>query len=199
MHNIKSLKILLPTLVFCYSATYLSGCAVVAAGSAATTGAVMAQDRRTTGTIVEDKSIELKATRELYKILNAEPKSNIKIVSYNNNVLLLGQSPNAKIRSEVEQSVKKIAKVRSVHNEIKIAPDLPLAEQSKDAWITARIKSNMLLAKHFRSNRVKVVTEDRVVYLMGILDKSEENVAVDIARNTKGVARVVKMFEQPNR
>ena len=194
MNNIKNLKLLLSTIVLCYSASHLSGCALVA-GSAATTGAVLSQDKRTNGTIVEDKSIELKATQAVYKITNAEPKPNIKVISYNNNVLLLGQSPNARIRSAIEHAVKKIEKVRSVHNEIKIESDISLADQSKDAWITTKIKSEMLLAKHFRSNQVKVVTEGGVVYLLGILTKPEEEIAVNIARNTKGVVRVVKMFE----
>lgn len=191
----KNLTLFLSTLTLCYASMQLSGCAMVATGSAATTGAVLSEDQRTTGTIVEDKAIQLKGTKAIYKILNAEAKPNIKVVSYNNNVLLLGQSPNARIRSEVEQAVKKIAKVRSVHNEIKVEPDLSIADQSKDAWITAKIKSEMVLAKHFRSSHVKVVTENGVVYLLGILTKEEEDIAVNIARNTKGVVRVVKMFE----
>lgn len=193
--KINPLKILASTFLLCYSAAQLSGCAVVAAGSAVTTGALVTQDRRTNGTIVEDKSIELKATQAMYKVLNAEPKPNIKIVSYNNNVLLLGQSPNARIRSEVEQAIKRIEKVRSVHNEIKIEPDHSLKEQSNDAWITAKIKSEMLLTKHFKATRVKVVTEGGVVYLLGIINRSEDETAVNIARHTKGVVRVVKMFE----
>lgn len=193
--NIYLLKILAATTVLCYTTVQLSGCAAVAAGSAVTTGAMITQDRRTNGTIVEDKSIEFKATKATYSILDKQSKPNIKVVSYNNNVLLLGQAPNAKMRSEVEQSIKKIAKVRSVHNEIKVEKDHSLKEQANDAWITTKIKSEMLLTKHFKTNHVKVVTEGGVVYLLGILHQSEDEIAVNIARHTKGVVRVVKMFE----
>jgi len=159
-------KMLIASMALCCSTIQLSGCAVVAAGSAVTTGTMISQDRRTNGTIVEDKSIELKATQAMYEIVQAEPKPNIRIVSYNNNVLLLGQSPNARIRADVEAAVKKIAKVRSVHNEIKIEPAHSLKEESKDTWITTKIRSEMLLTKHFKSNHFKVVTEGGVVYLL---------------------------------
>lgn len=194
-NNISFVKILTATTLLCYVTVQFSGCAVVAAGSAVTTGAMMSQDRRTNGTIVEDKSIEFKATKAMYKVVDAQPKPNIKIISYNNNVLLLGQAPNASMRSEIEHSIRKIEKVRSIHNEIKIGMDKTLKEQSNDAWITAKIKSEMLLTKHFKTNHVKVVTEGGVVYLLGILNASEDEIAVNIARHTKGVIRVVKMFE----
>jgi len=193
--NTRFFKTVALTALVLYSAIQLSGCAMVAAGSAVTTGTMIAQDHRTNGTIVEDKSIEFKATQAMHKVLDAEPQPNIKIVSYNNNVLLLGQAPNARIRTDVEKAIKKIPKVRSVHNEIKVEMNRSLKEQSKDALITAKIKSEMLMAKNFRSNHVKVVTEGGVVYLLGILEPAEETIAVNIARHTKGVVRVVKMFE----
>ena len=176
----------------------LSGCATLIAGTAATsitTGLLVAQDRRTTGTIVEDQTIEIKANQAIKNILRPADKANVKVVSYNNHLLLLGQSPNERVRKDIEEAVKNVAKVNSLHNEIKIAAPISMLTKSSDSWITTKIKSEMLVKKDLNPTRVKVLTEDGVVYLMGIINKSEEQRAVEIARHTKGVKRVVKVFE----
>lgn len=172
----------------------LSGCAAVVAGTAAT-GIMVAQDRRTTGTIVEDQSIELKARQAVQQVLQNQDKAHVSTISYNNNVLLIGQAPTEELREKLEQSVKDVTKVNSVHNEIKVAAPTSLLTRSSDSWITTKIKSEMTLHKNLNPTRVKVITEDGVVYLLGIIMPNEEKIAVDIARHTKGVKRVVKVFE----
>lgn len=172
----------------------LSGCAAVVAGTAAT-GIMVAQDRRTTGTIVEDQSIELKARQAIQQVLREEDKSHVSTISYNNNVLLIGQAPTEELRQRLETAVKDVTKVNSVHNEINVAAPTSLLTRSSDSWITTKIKSEMTLHKNLNPTRVKVVTEDGVVYLLGIVTPEEEKIAVDIARHTKGVKRVVKVLE----
>lgn len=176
------------------SAPLLQGCAAVVAGTAATS-VMVAQDRRTTGTIVEDKSIELKALQAIVDASHNNSDVHIGATSYNNRVLLVGQAPSLKIRSEIENAVRKIDKIKQVHNEIVIAPPTSLLTRSHDSWITAKIKSEMIVTKDFNPTRVKVTTEDGIVYLMGIVKKPEEQIAVDIARHTKDVKKVVKIFE----
>jgi osmotically-inducible protein OsmY len=172
----------------------LSGCAAVVASSAAT-GILVAQDRRTTGTIVEDQSIELKARQAVTNTLREEEKAHVSTISYNNNVLLIGQAPTDELRDKVEQAVKDVAKVRSIHNEIIVAAPTSVMTRSSDGWITTKIKSEMTLHRNLNPTRVKVITEDGIVYLLGIVKPDEEEIAVNIARHTKGVKRVVKMFE----
>lgn len=181
------------TIILSLSAT-LSGCAAVVASTAAT-GIIMAQDRRTTGTIVEDQSIEFKARKAVASALEEEEKANVSTISYNNNVLILGQAPTEELRDKVEQAVKDVAKVKTIHNEIKVAAPTSTLTRSSDTWITTKIKSEMTLHRNFNPTRVKVITEDGVVYLLGIVKPEEEDIAVNIARHTKGVKRVVKMFE----
>lgn len=174
---------------------FLQGCAAVVAGTAAT-GVVVAQDRRTTGTIVDDKSIELKSVQSIHNSLNNEERNtNVSVVSYNNRVLLIGQAPSDAIKSKVEEAVRRAASAKQLHNEIQIAAPTSLLTRSSDSLITTKIKSAMLLNKNLNPTRVKVVTEDGVVYLLGIVRPEEEELAVDIARHTKGVKKVVKIFE----
>lgn len=174
-------------------ALHLSGCAALVASGAAA-GAFLAHDRRSTGTIVEDHSIELK----VYKIiaqLDTREDSHLSAISYNNNLLLLGQTLTEDVRTQLEEQVRKISKVNKVYNEINLLPPTSLITRSSDAWITTKIKAELLLSKRVDPTRFKVTTEDGVVYLLGLIRSDEEASAVDVARRVKGVRKVVKLFE----
>jgi osmotically-inducible protein OsmY len=175
--------------------TLLQGCAAVIVGSAATSAVVAAQDRRTAGTIVEDTSIQIKALQAVKDQTMENPNIHVSVISYNNRVLLIGQVPSQKIRSDIEQSVKKIEKVRQVHNEMLVKAPTSIKVRSSDSWITAKVKSEMAVTRDINPTRVKVTTEDGIVYMMGIVKPFEEEITVDIARHTKGVKKVVKIFE----
>jgi osmotically-inducible protein OsmY len=173
---------------------FLQGCAAVVAGTAASS-VMIAQDRRTAGTIVEDKTIELKALQAIADANHHHSDVHVSATSYNNRILLVGQVPSQEVRYTIYNAVKKIEKVKQIHNEIIVAPPTNVLTRSKDSWITTKIKGEMTVTKDFNPTRVKVTTEDGIVYLMGIVKKPEENIAVDIARNTKDVKKVVKIFE----
>ncbi len=173
----------------------LQGCAAVVVGGAATSAIVAAQDRRTTGTIVEDKSIQLKAMQTVSDVSGDDANVHVSAVSYNNNVLLIGQAPSRSVRGDIVQKVKNIEKVKQVHDEIVLKEPSSVLQRSTDSWITTRIKSEMAVTKDVNPTRIKVVTEDGIVYLMGIVKPVEEEITVDIARHVKGVKKVVKIFE----
>lgn len=173
---------------------FLHGCAAVVVGTAATS-AVVAQDRRTTGTIVEDKTIQLKVMHAINEVIKGNPDVRVDAISYNNRVLLIGQVPSRRLRTDIENAAKSVKKVRQIHNEITLSSPTPILQRSKDSWITTKIKSEMALTKDLNPTRVKVVTEGGIVYLMGIVNSQEEEITVDIARHTKGVKKVVKIFE----
>lgn len=172
----------------------LQGCVAVAAGGAAT-GAVVAVDRRTTGTIVDDKTIEVKALHAISKNQALWKQSHITVVCYNNVVLLVGQTPTEALRRAAEETVSDIPKIRRIYNELEIAKPISLATRSHDSWITTQIKTKMIGNKAIRANRIKVITENGVVYLMGITTPEEEMTATDIARAIPGVEKVVEIFE----
>lgn len=176
------------------SLAQLQGCAAAAVSGAAT-GVAMATDRRTAGTIVEDQSIEMKVAHSIAQDQELWKKSHINPVSYNNVLLLVGQVPNEDFKRRAEQALCDIPKVRRVHNEIAIGEPASLATRSNDSWITAQIKTKMMGTKGFNFTRVKVVTENGVVYLMGLTTPEEELTATEISRAVKGVDKVIQIFE----
>ncbi len=176
----------------------LSGCAAVVVGTAATTGAVVSQDRRTTGAVVEDSSIEYKAKSIVDALTptHQREKVHVNVISYNGNVLLLGQVPNDIFVHKIIPEIKQIPKVNKVINELTYDPATSLLVRSNDSMLTTKVKAAMMMqSDRINATRVKVVTENSVVYLMGIISKDEEKIAVDIARHVKGVKKVVKIFE----
>jgi osmotically-inducible protein OsmY len=150
---------------------------------------------RSIGRMLDDESIETKALVNARKADAALRDANLVIVSFNGIVLLAGQVPDSHLRQVAEQTVTNVRYVRKVHNELTVGPPNELAARSNDSWITTRIKSRMLFSSVVDPARVKVVTEDKVVYLLGLVDQKTGDAAVDMARNTNGVAKVVRIFE----
>lgn len=175
----------------------LSGCAGLVIGGAAT-GASVVHDRRTAGTVVEDQSIELKAKTGLFKDEELRQQTHLNVTSYNNIVLLSGEAPNAVLKQRAGKIVASVEKVRHVHNEVQIAAPSSMMSRSSDSVITAKVKTSMLGIKgleDFDPTRVKVVTENSVVFLMGLVTRKEAGAVTEAARQVSGVQRVVKLFE----
>ena len=189
-HNHSLLTIAFATLLI---VPLLSGCVGFVAGAA--TGAAVAHDQRSTNTILEDQTIEVNASKALYEDEMLEKKIHINVTSFNHTVLLTGEVLSKKLLEHAINTVRKIDKVKQVHNEISVADLSSFQSRSKDTWITTKIKSKMLASKAVESSRVKVVTERGSVYLMGIVTPEQGKEAAEIARHIEGVVRVVKLFE----
>ena len=170
----------------------LPGCfPLVATGMGA--AVLMADDRRTSGAIIDDEGIENKA------LLRAEQRHSeglhLNVTSFNRVVLLTGEAPTAAVRADIERIVRGIENVRSVQNEMTVGPTTTVMLRSNDSVQTSKVKARFLDANKFRANHVKVVTENGVVYLMGLVKRQEAQDATEIARTTSGVQRVVRVFE----
>lgn len=176
-------------------AAQLAACVPVVVGGAAVGGA-MAADRRTSGVYVEDQNIELKGSQKLSTALGEA--AHVNITSYKGNVLLTGEVPDSNAKSKAESLVKTIESVRDVTNELTIGIKTSISSRANDAYITSKIKTQFVSENRFQANLVKVVTENSVVYLLGYVTQLEADAAVDIARNTNGVTKVVKVFEYMN-
>ncbi len=175
---------------------FFSGCALLVAGGVATgvgTGVAMSQDRRTSGTFVEDEGIEQKGDRRIGDRFGN--KVHVNVTSFNRNVLLTGEVPSVDAREEVERLVKGVENVQRVTNELVVGSPASYTSRSNDTLITSRVKGRFMDAGKFQVNHVKVVTEDSVVYLLGMVSPAEAEDAVEIARSTSGVRKVVKVFE----
>lgn len=175
--------------------TSITACAPAVVGGAAAGGA-LAADRRTSGIYVEDENIELKAVKYMETTLGEN--THVNVTSYNRNVLLTGEAPDEATKAKAEEFVKNIANVRAVTNEIAVGPKTSLSSRSNDTYLTSKVKTKFVTENQFPANYVKVVTENSVVYLLGIVNKAEADAAVEIARNTDGVSKVVKVFEYMN-
>jgi osmotically-inducible protein OsmY len=191
MRSIKRLAIT-QLLMAAVIATQLTACFPVVVGGAAA-GGLMAADRRTAGAYVDDEAIEIKAERNIDEELG--DKIHVNVTSYNRNVLITGEAIDEATKAKAESIAKSVANVRGVTNELAISAASSRMERNNDAYITTKVKARMLTEHRFPVNYVKVVTEDSVVYLMGIVTHKEADDAVEIARGTDGVQKVVKVFE----
>jgi osmotically-inducible protein OsmY len=170
----------------------LQGCfPLIAVGIGA--GAVMVADRRSTGTYVEDETIEWKTKGVLDQHFGT--LNHFVIISYNRNVLLAGEVENEGVRAEAHRLAATVANVRSIVNELVVAPASTTSARSNDSFITTNVKTRFVDSGKFHANHVKVVTVANTVFLLGIVTRSEGDSAAEIARSSKGVARVVKVFE----
>jgi osmotically-inducible protein OsmY len=170
----------------------LQGCfplAVTGMGAAT----LMATDRRTTGTYIEDESIEWKAVARLREFTSRGVHANP--TSFNRRVLLTGEAPTEDLKKQVEDAVRGVDNVRDVVNELKVAGASSLASRGNDALITSNVKARMVNNGRFSPSHVKVLTEANTVYLMGLVTQSEADAAVEVTRTTQGAERVVKVFE----
>ena len=176
------------------AAALLAGCiemAAVGIGAAV----LSAEDRRTTATIVDDESLKLRADNRIGSRFPGD-KVHVNVTAYNRYLLLTGEVPDEATKAEIEKIVWELpTKPLGVTNEIRVAGPAPTSSISNDSFITGKVKARFLDANKFNAVHVKVVTEAGVVYLMGIVTEAEAEAAVNLARTTGGVRRVVKVFE----
>lgn len=173
----------------------LQGCVAVVTTTAAG-GVLVAQDRRTNAAMLEDENIELKAQSRISENFKQYSDTmHLNVTSYNRNVLITGEVPSEEVKSGIEKFVKDTQNVRNVTNELVIAEPTSFGSRSNDTLITTKVKSRFIEARKFQPNWVKVVTENKVVYLMGIVNHMEAADAADIAAYTSGVDKVVRVFE----
>jgi osmotically-inducible protein OsmY len=179
------------TLVLAVAAA-LQACAPLMVGGMVG-GAMVASDRRTSGIQLEDEAIELKAANRIREMMGS--RAHISITSYNRQVLITGEAPNAQDRDYAAKLVGEVENVRKVVNELVVAPNSSLTDRSTDALITAKVKAQMVDSKDIFANAYKIVTERGVVYLMGRVTQREADRATEVARQVSGVKKVVRIFE----
>lgn len=181
--------------VFVILLATLQGCVGALVAGAGGAGAAIATDRRTAGTVVEDQSIEIKIANSVASDPEMKDKVHFNVTSFNNVVLLTGEAPTEELRKTIEQYARDTEKVRKVYNEIRIDNPSPLEQRNMDTWITTKVKTKLLGTAGIRVNHIKVVTAAQQVYLMGLVTRTEADVAAQAAADVKGVNQVIKTFE----
>lgn len=195
MRAISTLRGPFAACVLAAAAGQLAGCAAAVIGAGAAAGAAAAYDRRSTGTFVDDEVIELKTLTAIQDDPELSAQGHISTTSYNNMVLISGEVPSEALRDRAGQIVKRVPKVRGVYNELKIAAPSSLLTRSSDTVITGKVKTALLADPQVEGARVKVVTENGTVYLLGLVTHAEADRATEVARRVSGVQRVVRLFE----
>ena len=173
----------------------LQGCfPVVAAGF---TGGVLAtMDRRSVGTQTEDESIEWKASARVAEQLGSKAdKAHINFTSYNRKVLLTGEVASNEDKAEVERTVSSVANVQGVYNELVVGASSSFSDRSNDSFVTSKVKSRSVDSGKFNPVHVKVVTEAGTAFLLGMVTQPEADAAINVARTTAGVKRVVNLLD----
>jgi osmotically-inducible protein OsmY len=171
----------------------LSACAPMIVGGAVMTG-VVATDRRTTGTQLEDQTIEIKVASAVRQEMGE--RIHLNVLSFNRQVLLTGEVRTAADKERAEILARGQENVAAVVNDLAVMPISTLAQRSKDVVTTGRVKAAFVDAKDLQVNAIKVMTERGTVYLMGRVTPREAKRATDIARGMSGVAKVVRVFEE---
>ncbi len=177
------------------SATILNGCAVLAVGAVAVVAGattVVVTDPRHSGTVIDDNTI---ATKIQSNISEDFPDSNIYVTCYNGVVLLSGQASTQKAKDGATFDAKTQPGVTQIYNYLDVRLPQSISSRTDDSFTTTQIKTKLLSLKDVNSNNVKIVTTNSVVYLMGIVTKTNANAIADAAAHVNGVTKVVTLFE----
>ncbi|UPQ88462.1 BON domain-containing protein [Vibrio sinaloensis] len=172
----------------------LTGCAGLFVAGAATTASIVI-DPRSTQEIWNDNNIEF----EVAGIGNKAPfRGNARITasSYNGTVVLMGQANTEQLKREFESQAREIKGAKTIHNQLRVKTPLSMGEISHDSWITTKVKSALLAESELSGVKIKVITEDKEVFLLGYVSEQHADMATDIARNISGVKQVIRAFYQ---
>ena len=150
---------------------------------------------RTSGARVEDRSIARKTRINLYRADERFRQAPMKVISFNGNVLLIGQVPDAALKTRASDIAGRIRHVRNVHNELQVSANRSWLSRTSDTWITSKTKTRLLFDGDAPGRRTKVITANGVVYLMGLLTRAEADAAVAQAQKVYGAQKIVKIIE----
>jgi len=178
---------------------FLNSCASVISATTGDEGIQEDRGRRSMGAVVDDNSIETTIKVNLNAADEQLKKAHINVVSFNGTVLMVGQVPSQEMKNLATRVARtSSSRVKEVYNELEVAGTTTFLSRSNDAWLTAKIKTLMLADSEVNGFRTKVISENGVVYLMGLLSQEDANKTVNLVSNTKGVTKVVRAFEYIN-
>lgn len=190
----KRSPLLLRAISLCILSATLSSCSSFLA---ATHNGPIEQDpgQRTMGEVLDDRQITTHLKVNLIKADPSLDEANITVLSYNGVVLLTGEVPTSRLRELAGETARNINSVRQVHNQLAVASKATIYSRTNDNWIGTKIRTKLIGSTQIESNRVKIVVENRAVYIMGLLTENEAQHVTELARTTEGVTKVVRAIE----
>jgi len=151
--------------------------------------------KRSLGGIIDDKKLRTVIAVNIKKSHETMKDAHINVHSYNGVVLLTGEVQTTELRKLAGVTARKVNRVRQVYNELSVGPKTSFLSRTKDNWLQSKIKSKLVFNQDIESRRVKIIVEDNVVYLMGLLSKIQTEKITEIVRQTRGVSKVVRAIE----
>jgi osmotically-inducible protein OsmY len=180
-------------LLFC---SLLTSCVpLIIGGAGAVVATAIIYDQRSMKTMMQDREVVNKAQAVIKEDPELMGRSHISVTSFNHRVLLIGQVQTPELRARAYQLVYKLPYVKKVYNQLTISGATTDLARTDDAWLTTKVKTAMLMQPGLRSLQVKIITENGVVYLMGVVSRQQGDLAANVARRVHGVVKVVKVFE----
>ncbi|OEC35488.1 Osmotically-inducible protein OsmY, contains BON domain [Pseudomonas cuatrocienegasensis] len=155
---------------------------------------------RSIGNKIDDQFLAPAVSNEISKAHAdlAGPTSHIVVTAYNGVILLAGQTPRSELKGQAEQAARKVQGITKIHNEIQVLQPTSLLARSNDSLLTTKIKAQMLADSSVPSSSIKVVTENGIVYLLGLVSRQEANQAASVVQSVSGVQKIVKLFQYTN-
>jgi osmotically-inducible protein OsmY len=189
------MKFAKPLVAAALVAAVLPACAPLVIGGIAAGTAIVATDRRTTGSQVDDSSIQLRLGNELGTAFNNNKAVHISINSFERKVLLTGEVPTEEAKTQAGAIAARSQNVRAVINELAVAPPSSLGQRTNDTTLGSKVRAQFVNTKEIPFNSVSIVTERGIVYLMGFVTAKEGEIAAYVASRVSGVQQVVKAFD----
>lgn len=150
---------------------------------------------RTPGEVVDDLAIARTAAERIDAADERLAASHVNVTSYHGILLLTGEVQDETLRGRAESALAGLRDVRAVHNELTVGSPTGFVARANDGWLAAKVMSKFARSADVDMGRIKVVTTDGVVYLMGVLPRQQANAAAEAARTIFGVRKVVKVFD----
>jgi osmotically-inducible protein OsmY len=176
------------------AALALPGCAPLVIGAVAAGTAIVSTDRRSTGTQLDDKTIQVRVANELTDALRGND-IHISVNSFERRILLTGEVPSEAVKAQAGAVASRSKDVRLVNNELVIATPSTFGERTNDNTLGTRVRAAFVNTREIAFNSVDIVTERRTIYLMGAVTQKEADVAAHVASRVSGVQQVVKLFD----
>ena len=171
------------------------GCAPVIVAAGASAGGVIVYDERSLDTMYHDAEITQQAQYSINSDPDLKQLSHINVASFNRTVLIVGQVTEPELRTKAYKLVSEVPGITRIHNEITVENLTSAKIRSNDIWITTKVKSALLAEKGLHSAQIKVVTENKTVYLLGLVTQKHADIATNVTRSVMGVNKVVRAFE----
>lgn len=181
------------TLIIGTALLSLQGCLTTAVVTTAAVAGKVATDPRSTGTQVDDEILEEKVAYNLNNDAQLKEEGRINVVAYNGRVLLIGQVPSSSAAESARNIAAGVEGVKEVVNEIRTGDVINASQIAMDSWITTTVKSKLLLNDEVKTTEVKVITENGEVFILGKLSQTQADAAAEVARNVRGVTKVIKV------